>query len=214
MARELLPPEEATPWEEFHDRYLREWSYRNSRGRSARSLLTGVIGMLLIIVAFVFSTYAAGPHGQWWQWPGVALPLVIVAMMLTRAWKLGRRNGERMRELGQHFLARPGRRTPRGTLVHAADLDHRDAVRPAPGHRPGRDARRDAPRGTQLTTGIAQALVIYPAPGALGIVSGICLSPDDLDPLAVLVAGVAARMTVTCAAAGQEGPSPAGGHIL
>ena len=61
-------------------------------------------------------------------------------------------------------------------------------------------------RGTQLTIGIAQALVIYPAPGALGIVSGICLSPDDLDPLAVLVAGVAARMTVTCAAAGQEGP--------
>ncbi len=55
--------------------------------------------------------------------------------------------------------------------------------------------------GTQLTTGIAQALVIYPGPGALGIVSGICLSPDDLDPLAVLVAGIAARMTVTRAAA-------------
>ena len=32
---------------------------------------------------------------------GAALPLVIVAMMLTRAWKLGRRNGERMRELGR-----------------------------------------------------------------------------------------------------------------
>ena len=101
MARELLPPEEATSWEEFHDRYLREWSYRNSRGRSARSLLTGVVGMLLIVVAFVFTTYAAARHGQWSQWLGVALPLVIVAMMLTRAWKLGRRNGERMRELGR-----------------------------------------------------------------------------------------------------------------
>ncbi len=101
MAQQLLPPEQATSWEEFHDRYLREWSYRNSRGRSARSLLTGVAGMLLIIAAFVFATYAAGPHGQWQQWAGVALPLVIVAAMLTRAWKLGRRNGERMRQLGQ-----------------------------------------------------------------------------------------------------------------
>jgi hypothetical protein len=60
----------------------------------------------------------------------------------------------------------------------------------------------------------AQALVIYPEPGALGIISGICLSPDDLDPLAVLVAGIAARMTITRAAADQEGPQPAAGHIL
>jgi hypothetical protein len=47
-----------------------------------------------------------------------------------------------------------------------------------------------------LATGVAQALVVYPEPGALGIVSGICLHPDDLDPVAALVAAIAARMTV------------------
>jgi hypothetical protein len=54
--------------------------------------------------------------------------------------------------------------------------------------------------GTALPTGIAQALVAYPGPGALGVISGICLHPDDLDPVAVLVAGIAARMTITRAA--------------
>jgi len=99
MARELLPPEQATSWEEFHDRYLREWSYRNKRGRSARSLLAGIAGMLLLVVAFVFLTYATGQHHQWWQWPGVALPVVIVAVMLARAWRRGRRDGARLKEL-------------------------------------------------------------------------------------------------------------------
>jgi hypothetical protein len=51
-----------------------------------------------------------------------------------------------------------------------------------------------------VPTGIAQALIAYPGPGALGIISGICLHPDDLDPVAVLAAAIAARMTITRAA--------------
>jgi hypothetical protein len=54
--------------------------------------------------------------------------------------------------------------------------------------------------GRVIPDGLAQALVIYPGPGALGIVSGICLHPDDLDPAAVPVAGITARMTITRAA--------------
>ncbi|HEX3513019.1 MAG TPA: hypothetical protein VHT26_03325 [Trebonia sp.] len=55
--------------------------------------------------------------------------------------------------------------------------------------------------GRTVTTGQAQALVVYPAPGALGIVSGVALDPDDLDRAAVLVTEIAAGMTVTSAPA-------------
>jgi hypothetical protein len=55
--------------------------------------------------------------------------------------------------------------------------------------------------GRDVTTGQAQALVVYPGPGALGVVSGLCLDPADLDRAAVLVTGIAAGMTVTSASA-------------
>ena len=55
--------------------------------------------------------------------------------------------------------------------------------------------------GRNVTTGQAQALVVYPVPGALGIVSGVALDPDDLDRAAVLVTEIAAGMTVTSAPA-------------
>jgi hypothetical protein len=51
--------------------------------------------------------------------------------------------------------------------------------------------------GRDVTTGQAQALVVYPGPGALGVVSGVCFHPDDLDRAAAIVGGIAARMTVT-----------------
>jgi hypothetical protein len=51
--------------------------------------------------------------------------------------------------------------------------------------------------GRDVTTGQAQALVIYPGPGALGVVSGICLDRADLERAAALVTGIAAAMTVT-----------------
>jgi hypothetical protein len=52
-----------------------------------------------------------------------------------------------------------------------------------------------------VTTGQAQALVVYPGPGALGVVSGVALDPDDLDRAAALVTEIAAGMTVTSASA-------------
>lgn len=55
--------------------------------------------------------------------------------------------------------------------------------------------------GRDVTTGQAQALVAYPGAGALGIVSGVALDPDDVDEAAELVTGIAAGMTVTVASA-------------
>jgi hypothetical protein len=55
--------------------------------------------------------------------------------------------------------------------------------------------------GRDVTTGQAQALVVYPGPGALGVVSGVALNPDDLDRAAALVTGIAAGMTITSASA-------------
>jgi hypothetical protein len=55
--------------------------------------------------------------------------------------------------------------------------------------------------GRDVTTGQVQALVVYPGPGALGVVSGVALDPDDLDRAAVLVMGIAAGMKVTSASA-------------
>jgi hypothetical protein len=55
--------------------------------------------------------------------------------------------------------------------------------------------------GRAVTTGQAQALVVFPGAGALGVVSGVCPDVADLDRAAVLVAGIAARMTVTAATA-------------
>jgi hypothetical protein len=55
--------------------------------------------------------------------------------------------------------------------------------------------------GRDVSTAQAQALVVYPGPGALGVVSGVALDPADLDRAAVLVSGIAAGMTVTSAPA-------------
>jgi hypothetical protein len=56
-------------------------------------------------------------------------------------------------------------------------------------------------RGRTVTTGQAQALVVFPGAGALGVVSAVCPDPVDLDRAAELVAGIAAQMTVTAAPA-------------
>jgi hypothetical protein len=55
--------------------------------------------------------------------------------------------------------------------------------------------------GRPVTTGQAQALVVFPGAGALGVVSAVCLDVADLERAAGLVAGIAARMTVTAATA-------------
>lgn len=55
--------------------------------------------------------------------------------------------------------------------------------------------------GRTVTTGQAQALVAFPGAGALGVISGICPHPGDLDRAGALVAIIASRMTVTAATA-------------
>jgi hypothetical protein len=56
-------------------------------------------------------------------------------------------------------------------------------------------------RGRAVTTGQAQALVVFPGAGALGVVSAVCPDPADLDRAGSLVMRIAARMTVTAAPA-------------
>jgi hypothetical protein len=102
MAREFPPPEQATSWEEFQARYIREWAYHNNRTRSLRSIFMGMVGCFLLIVAFIFLLYAIGKMhgpGHAWQWLGVAIPVAIVAAMLRRAWILGSRDGKRQSQL-------------------------------------------------------------------------------------------------------------------
>ena len=55
--------------------------------------------------------------------------------------------------------------------------------------------------GRPVTTGQAQAFVVFPGAGALGVVSAVCPDATDLDRAAGLVATIAARMTITAATA-------------
>ena len=78
-----------------------------------------------------------------------------------------------------------------------------------------RRVRRGAPREDgrrAVSTGQAQALVVYRAVGALGVVTGACRSPADLNATAALVAGLVARMTVTAVAPGSAPAVPAPGR--
>jgi hypothetical protein len=73
-----------------------------------------------------------------------------------------------------------------------------------PGGNPAFSVRRVVTQqvnGRDVTTGQAQALVAYPAAGALAVVSAVALDPADLDVAADLVSGIAAGMTVTAASA-------------
>jgi hypothetical protein len=75
-----------------------------------------------------------------------------------------------------------------------------------------RRIRPGAPRENgrlAVNTGQAQVLVVYREAGALGVVSGACRSPRDLNATAALVTGLVARMTVTGAAPGIAAPAQA-----
>ncbi|MGH3246596.1 MAG: hypothetical protein ACRDOI_10360 [Trebonia sp.] len=97
---------------------------------------------------------------------------------------------------GEALVARVRARHPEGTAV-VEEFTTPDGNR-AVGVR-----RTVAQRvnGRDVTTGQAQALVVYPGPGALGVVSGVALDPADLDRAADLVTEIAAGMTVTSASA-------------
>ena len=107
-----------------------------------------------------------------------------------------------------------------GAMVRTRDRGDRAVVeefRTAAGH-PAigiRRVRRGAPREDgrrAVSTGQAQALVVYRAVGALGVVTGACRSPADLNATAALVAGLVARMTVIAAAPGSATAVPAPGR--
>jgi hypothetical protein len=104
-----------------------------------------------------------------------------------------------------------------GAMLRARDRGNRAVVeefQTAAGH-PAigiRRIRRGAPRGDgrrSVSTGQAQVLVVYRAAGAIGVVSGACRNPADLNATAALVAGLVARMTVTAAAPGRATTAPA-----
>lgn len=61
----------------------------------------------------------------------------------------------------------------------------------------------------QVPAGEAQALIAYPEPGALAVVSGACFHPDDIDAAAALVTEIATRLTVTTTAAAALPPQQA-----
>jgi hypothetical protein len=86
-------------------------------------------------------------------------------------------------------------------LVEEFETDHGQAVGvrrcdeltlPFPGP-DGQPARID--------TGISQAMVIFPEAKLLGVVTGFCFDPDDIDLTTVFTAAIAHRLTVTRGAA-------------
>jgi hypothetical protein len=105
-----------------------------------------------------------------------------------------------------------------GAMLRARDRGDRAVVeefRTAAGHAAIgiRRIRRGAPADNgrlAFNTGQAQVLVVYRAAGALGVVSGACRHPGDLNATATLVAGLVARMTVTAGAAPGVASAAAG----
>lgn len=102
-------------------------------------------------------------------------------------------------------------------MLRARDRGDRAVVeefRTAAGH-PAIGIRRIRPGAPRengrlaVNTGQAQVLVVYREAGALGVVSGACRNPRELNATAALVAGLVARMTVTAAAPAVTAAVPA-----
>ena len=138
---------------------------------------------------------AGEAQGEWPAWQGLAsIPvdgrnaLVLVSITVT-AFRPRVNPGE---SLAARLRARDA---DGGALIEEFTT---------PGGNPAVRTRRTVTQrvnGRDVTTGQAQALVAYPGCGALGVVSGVALDPDDLDRTVVLITGIAAEMTVTGATA-------------
>ncbi len=103
---------------------------------------------------------------------------------------------QRGAKAGESLAARVRARHPEGTALVEQFT--------TPGGNPAVSVRRTVTQrvnARDVTTGQAQALVVFSEPGALGVVSGVALDPDDLDRAAVLVTEIAAGLTVTSAPA-------------
>jgi hypothetical protein len=135
--------------------------------------------------------------GEWAAWQGVTCApvdgrnaVVLVSITVTA---FGHEQGK---SAGDALVARLRSRYPEGAAY----------VEPftTPDGNPAVSVRRVVTQrvnGRDVTTGQTQALVAYPGAGALGVVSGVALDPDDLDRAAELVTEIAAGMTVTGAPA-------------
>jgi peptidoglycan/LPS O-acetylase OafA/YrhL len=97
MGNDFPPPEQATSWDEFHDRIDWEWYARTRRG-SLWNPLWMTIGALLFVAALVLCAYAT-EGGHWWLWLVMLAPLAIVGVMVARVLDKAERNGERLVEL-------------------------------------------------------------------------------------------------------------------
>lgn len=137
------------------------------------------------------------PDGEWAAWSGFDCAIdgerksvVLVAIAVTSFRPApGTAPAE---ELGAMLRARQ----PAGTAMieEISTADGNPALRT-------RCAVTEQRGGRPVTTGQAQAFVVFPGAGALGVISAVCPDAADLDRAAVLVAGIAARMTVTAATA-------------
>ena len=80
MGRQLLPPEQADSWGEFHARLELE---RDSRGNLLVPLWQAVAGALfggmLICCSYAFT------DGHWWLWLGWLTSFAVVLVMASRA---------------------------------------------------------------------------------------------------------------------------------
>jgi len=133
---------------------------------------------------------------DWAAWSGVAfaadggrVSVVLVSIAVAAVDLASRKPGD---VLATALAARPQAGT--------AATDEFTTADGKPAVRVSRTVTRRL-RGRAVTTGQAQALVVFPGAGALGVVSAVCPDPADLDRAGSLVMRIAARMTVTAAPA-------------
>jgi len=92
MGRQLLPPEQADSWGEFHARLELELE---SRGDPLRPLWRAgagaLFGMTLICCSYAFT------DRHWWLWLGWLASLAVVLAMASRAVR--RADGRRARDI-------------------------------------------------------------------------------------------------------------------
>jgi hypothetical protein len=133
------------------------------------------------------------PDGEWAAWCGVACTpdggrtaVVLVSIAVTPcAPPAGV-------AVGEFLTAALRARHPAsaGVVAEFATADGNPAVRVS-------GTVIQQVNGRPVTTGQAQALIVFPGAGALGVVSAVCPNTADLDRAAALVAGIAGQMTVT-----------------
>jgi hypothetical protein len=92
MGRQLLPPEQADSWGEFHARLELE---RDSRVNLLVPLWWAV-GGALFGATLICSAYATA-YGHWWLWLGFLASFGVVLIMASRAVR--RADGMRARDL-------------------------------------------------------------------------------------------------------------------